>query len=73
MCTAMLYIIVTILSTIDKGLPTGTVYLDLKKTFDTVDHATHLSKCHTMGIEGTEQDWFGSYLTDRQTAVCATR
>ena len=47
---------------IDHGNVNAVVFLDLKKAFDTVDHAILLSKLNAYGI-GSE--WFKSYLSDR--------
>ncbi len=52
--TALLDITDTILSNMDKGLLTGTVYMDLKKAFDVVDYATLLIKLNKLGVQCTE-------------------
>ena len=51
---------------IDKGEYTGTIFVDLQKAFDMVDHLILLSKLEDMGITGTELQWFKSYLSNRR-------
>ena len=54
----------------DQGLLTGAVFIDLRKAFDTVDHDLLLEKL-TMGygVTGKELGWFRDYLTDRRQVV----
>ena len=42
------------------------VFLDLKKAFDTVDHATLLSKLKAYGVQNTSYTWFKLHLNSRQ-------
>ena len=53
----------------DQGQLTGAVFIDLRKAFDTVDHAVLLAKLSNMGIVGREHDWFSDYLTNRTQVV----
>ena len=48
---------------------TGAVYIDLRKAFDTVDHARLLSKLPIYGIKSKELCWFENYLFGRKQIV----
>ena len=54
------------LRNIDEGLLTVNVFINLKKAFDTVDHATLLRKLSYYGIKGKSLKWFESYLANRR-------
>jgi hypothetical protein len=45
------------------------IFCDLKKAFDTCNHNILLRKLSSLGIKGTELNWFKSYLTDRMQFV----
>ncbi len=55
-----------ILQNYDKREFTLSVFLDLSKAFDTINHNTLLKKLHHYGIRGIALDWFKSYLVRKQ-------
>ena len=53
------------LKAFDNNMMVMSVFIDLKKAFDTVSHKVILSKLEKIGIKGVELDWFKSYLSNR--------
>ena len=45
------------------------VFINLKKAFDTVDHQILLQKLYRYGIRGLGHSWFRLYLSNRQQYV----
>ena len=58
-----------ITTAIDKKLHTISVFLDLEKAFDTIDHPLLLKKVGHYGIRGIANHWLSSYLTGRKYYV----
>jgi hypothetical protein len=67
---AILEVVDNIYQNLDKGNVCSGVYLDLQKAFDTVNHEILLGKLYNYGIRGVVQQWFKSYLTNRQQFTC---
>lgn len=44
----------------------GVIFLDLKKAFDSMDHAILKGKLKFYGVSCLSFKWFGSYLSDRK-------
>ena len=59
----------TWLENIDKGLYTGTIFIDLSKAFDTVNHDILLTKLKMYGCSSNALKWFHSYLSNRKQSV----
>ena len=66
---AILEFLEEVTSSLDKKKTTIGVFIDLKKTFDTIDHTLLLKKLHCYGIRGLVNTWIKSYLTERKQYV----
>ena len=53
----------------DKGLYTGMVMIDLQKAFDTVNHAIMSDKLGAIGCNDGSVKWFNSYLSNRSQFI----
>ena len=52
---------------LDKDMLVGSVFIDLSKAFDTVNHRILLRKLAKYGIRGGELEWFRNYMSCRKT------
>ena len=50
----------------DLGKYVRTVFVDLRKAFDTVDHNILLQKLDHYGVQELDLKWFESYLSNRK-------
>ena len=62
--SALLHCINQISSALDDGKFGCSIFIDLQKAFDTVDHTILLSKLNFYGIRGIALDWFRSFLSN---------
>ena len=67
---ALIQITESIRNSIDNNKFGCGMFIDLKKTFDTVNHSILLSKLNHYGVRGKAYDWFQSYLSNREQFVC---
>ena len=56
----------TIIKGKEQGLYTISMFLDLSKAFDSLEHDMMLKKLESYGVRGIALQWFKSYLSNRQ-------
>jgi hypothetical protein len=62
---ALLHVINTISTSLNKNKYCIDIFLDLRKAFDTLPDDILLKKTEKLGITGTALNWFASYLSNR--------
>ena len=67
---AIMELVENITNAMDNGKLTISVFIDLKKAFDTVDHSILVTKLDHYGIRGVAKQWLSSYLENRKQYVC---
>ena len=55
-----------IMEAIDSGNLAVGGFVDFQKAFDTVNHKIPLKKLEHYGVRGLANQWFASYLSNRQ-------
>ena len=58
-----------VLEAVDNRKVCASVYLDLSKAFDTINHSILLRKLEHYGVYGKAHEWFKSYLAQRKQYV----
>ena len=67
--TALQYCVDQISTALDEGEYGCSIFIDLQKAFDTVDHEILISKLDFYGVRGTALSWYRSFLSDRSQFV----
>ena len=62
----LLMFINTLVEAHESSTPIDTIYLDIRKAFDSVPHKELLTKLWSLGIHGSLWQWFNAYLTNRK-------
>ncbi|XP_050531542.1 uncharacterized protein LOC126900110 [Daktulosphaira vitifoliae] len=68
-CTNLLVYVTNLYDIIEKKGQVDTIYTDLSKAFDSVDHKLLLIKLNALGIDKPLLTWFGSFLTGRTQQI----
>ena len=66
---ALQHLVKSVNSVIDRGETPLSIFIDIRKAFDTVDFQTLLSRLESLGVGGKCLKWFESYLTGRSLKV----
>ena len=66
---ALITLVDRITNSLDKGDIVISIFHNLKKAFDMVDHPTLLKKLYVYGIRGNASNWLKSYLSERSQYV----
>uniref|UniRef100_A0A3B3DH72 Reverse transcriptase domain-containing protein n=1 Tax=Oryzias melastigma TaxID=30732 RepID=A0A3B3DH72_ORYME len=67
---ALSHLLDSVTSALDKNKFICSIFLDLSKAFDTVDHTILLSKLQKYGFQHNVLKWLRNYICDRSQFVC---
>lgn len=70
--TALIQLIEHITDRLEESCNVTSLFLDFSKAFDCVNHDQLILKLRSLGVRGNEENWFKSYLKDRQQLVEVT-
>ena len=68
-CMAIMQLVDKIHNAVEQNKTTLGIYLDLSKSFDTIDHNILLHKLEYDGFRGVVRDWFKNYQNNRKQHV----
>ena len=69
MTNALQHLVESVNSGINRGETPLSIFIDIRKAFDTVDFQTLISRLESLGVRGKCMKWFESYLTGRSLKV----
>jgi retron-type reverse transcriptase len=64
-CTAITELLDTITLALDNNCFALSLFIDVSKAFDSINHKILLSKLEHYGLRGSVYSWFRSYLSNR--------
>ena len=67
--TCLIELMENVRESLDKGMLSGMVAIDLSKAFDTIRHKTLVEKLKSLNFDANAISWFESYLKDRKQRV----
>ena len=62
---AVIHALMPVISSLNEGLPSISLFIDIAKAFDSINHQILLDKLFCMGFRGVALKWLNSYLNMR--------